>query len=245
MRVSSILVLISVALGTSRSVAAQTVRRIAPGDATVNASRLRPHADTARIEWTRDGETRAGPKQIEELDHTVLDGKPAWRHRIRVEGGRFVIDDTTWYEARTLRPIRHHSHGPAGHLTVDYTGRRALGVLDSSGHVTRHDVDLPGGAFDPSALHPMIRSLPLGPAAVFVYPVLSTDEWIVRSDTIRVEGADSVATDAGFVSAWRVAILAAGRRATYYVRRDDGLDLKVHVDVGPGAAMRILKSGVK
>ncbi|MEO8448534.1 MAG: hypothetical protein ABI647_02015 [Gemmatimonadota bacterium] len=245
MRASSFLVLVLIAPSASRPIAAQTVRRIAPGDVALNASRLHPHADTARIEWTRDGATRAGPAQIEELDHTVLDGKPAWRHRIRVEGGRFVIDDTTWYEAKTLRPIRHHSHGPAGYLTVDYSEHRAVGTLDSSGRVTRHDVDLPGGAFDPSTLHPMIRSLPLGPGAVFVYPVLSTDVWTVRSDTIRVEGADSVATGAGFVPTWRLAILAAGRRATYYVRQDDGLDLEVHVDVGPGTAMRIRKSGVK
>jgi hypothetical protein len=239
------LVLLSMVLGASRLVDAQTVHRFAPGDAVVDAGRLVPHADTARIEWTRDGQTRAGPIQIEELDRAVLEGRSAWRHRIRVEGGRSVIDDTTWYEAKTLRPIRHHSHGPAGYLTIDYAEHDARGTLDSSGRVTHHDVELPGGAFDPSALHPLIRTLPLGPGVAFVYPVLSSDSWTVRSDTIRVEGVDSVSAEAGVIPVWRVAILAAGRKATYYVRQRDGLDLEVRVELAPGTQMRILKTGVK
>jgi hypothetical protein len=227
------------------TLAAQSVETVRPGSKRLELQRLTPFADTARVVWTRNGETRDGPLQIETLRRVSDRGRTLWEHAIRIVGGRQGLDDTTWYDPRTLAPMAHHSHASDWTLTIAYFSPSAAGTIDSSGVVTRFEIPLGDGAFDPSAFHPVLRSLPFRPGAVFLLPTVSHENRMVRVDTVRVVGADTVHAGGEPVPVWRLDVAAAGRRVNYYVRQSDGRALAVVATPQPGLEMRILLPGVQ
>lgn len=218
--------------------------RLSPGHPRVAADRISEGADTTRIWWTANGQTRPGPTQIESVRRVQRQGRRAIEHRIAVSGGRVALDDTTWYDARTLAPLAHRSHGNGRAFSLDYEAGQVRGsVVDSTG-TTMIDVAVPEAVFDPSALHLVIRAVEFEPGATLLLPFFNHETRSVRLDTVAVEGSEALDTDGGPVPVWRLSVRAAGRRATYFVRKTDGHELKVEVRVGAGE-MRVLAPGVR
>ena len=219
---------------------------VAPGSAMLDASRVGETTDTTNLFFTRDGQERAGPMQIESTRRTTRDGVSVFEHRIVVlaPGGRPFMDDTTWYHATTLAPIAHRSHSTRRSFSIDYAPGRVTGFLKDSAGTHAVDVALAQPVFDPSELQSLVRSLPVKEGTSFVVPVFDHQTYGIQVDTLVVEGADEVETTSGKVAAWRLGLATADRKATYYLAQDTGRELKVLV-TWAGGQMRVLGTGVK
>ncbi|HVX89088.1 MAG TPA: hypothetical protein VG940_09190 [Gemmatimonadales bacterium] len=166
-------------------------------------------------------------------------------HRIRVESARMTMDDTTWYDPATYAPIAHRSHGPRT-LVLDYDGLHVTGsITEGQGPARPIDVTLPSPAFDPSALHAVFGSIPWRPGLAVELAMFDHEELAVVPTWVRVVGKEELATDAGPVDAWHLAVTKGERTVQYWLRAADGVDLKVTLEMGNGAAMRIAKGGVR
>jgi hypothetical protein len=219
---------------------------VAPGSAVLDASRVRESTDTTNMFFTRDGQERGGPMQIESTRRMTRDGAAVFEHRIVVlaPGGRAFIDDTTWYNASTLAPIAHRSHSTNRSFSIDYAPGRVTGFLKDSTGTRPIDVTLAQPVFDPSELQSLVRSLPIKVGTAFALPLFDHQKYGIQVDTLVVEGAAEVETDGGKVAAWRLGLTTADRKATYYLAQDTGRELKVDV-TWAGGAMRVVGTGVK
>ena len=92
--------------------------------------------------------------------------------------------------------------------------------------------------FDPSELQSLVRSLPVKVGTSFVLPLFDHQKYGIQVDTLVVEGADEVETDSGKVTAWRLGLATADRKATYYLAQDTGRELKVDVTWAGGTDAR-------
>jgi len=220
------------------------VVRLAPGNPLLRPGRIREATDSSFMVFRRDGQERPGPVQVERIRRTTRNKTAVFEHIITVDGGRFRMADTTWYDATTLSPIAHRSHGAGRSFSIDYQPGRVTGSVTDTTGTTPIDVALPSPAFDPSALHAVIRSLELAPGRAYVIPIFNHEKRAVVADTLVVEGEDSVETDKGPVPAWRCVIATEDRKATYYIGKADGSDLKVLV-TWKGGELHIRHSGVK
>ncbi len=219
---------------------------VVPGSPMLDPSRVRETTDTTNMFFTRDGQERGGPMQVESTRRMTRDGVAAFEHRIVVyaPGGRAFIDDTTWYNAATLAPIAHRSHSTNRTFSVDYAPGHVTGFLKDSAGTHAIDVALPQPVFDPSELQSLVRSLPVKVGTAFALPLFDHQKYGVQVDTLVVEGADEVDTEAGKVAAWRLTLATADRKATYYLSQDTGRELKVLV-TWAGGQMRVVGTGVK
>ena len=220
------------------------VVRLAPGDPLLKPSRIREGTDSSFMIFRRDGQERPGPVQVESIRRTSRNGTAVFEHIITVDGGRFRMADTTWYAAATLAPIAHRSHGAGRSFALDYHPGRVTGQTTDSAGTTPIDVPLPSPAFDPSALHAVIRSLELAPGRSYVIPLFHHEKKAIVADTMVVEGEATVETDGGPVAAWRCVLATEDRSATYFIAKADGTDLKVLV-TWKGGELHIRHSGVK
>lgn len=220
------------------------VTQLGPGNPLLRPDRIRQGTDTSYIAIQRDGQERPGPMQVEAIRRTARKGQEVFEHVIVVDGGRFRMDDTTWYDSRTLAPLAHRSHGPGRTFSLDYAPGRVTGSMTDSAGAHPIDVALPSTAFDPSSMHAVFRSLELAPGQRYAIPMFNHEKRAIVTDTLAVEGEDIVDTDQGKVAAWRLTMATPDRRATYYVSRADGRDLKVIV-TWAGGELRVRHSGVK
>lgn len=219
---------------------------VAPGSAVLDATRIAETTDTTNMFFSRNGQERSGPMQIESTRRRTRDGVPVFEHRIVVlaPGGTPFMDDTTWYHATTLAPIAHRSHSTRRSFSVDYAPGRVTGFLKDSAGTHPIDVALAQPVFDPSELQSLVRSLPVKVGASFALPLFDHQTYGVQMDTLVVEGADEVDTESGKVVAWRLGLATADRKATYYLAQDTGRELKVLV-TWAGGQMRVVGTGVK
>ena len=218
---------------------------VVPGSAMLDASRIHETTDTTNMYFTRDGEERAGPMQVESTRRTMRNRVAVFEHRIVViGGGRTFIDDTTWYHATTLAPIAHRSHSTNRSFSIDYAPGRVTGFLTDTAGTHPIDVVLAQPVFDPSELQSLVRSLPVKVGTSFVLPLFDHQKYGIQADTLVVEGADEVETESGKVMAWRLGLATADRKATYYLAQDTGRELKVDV-TWAGGQMRVVGTGVK
>lgn len=218
---------------------------VGPGSSLLDASRVRETTDTTSMYFSKDGSERAGPMQVESTRRITRDGVAVFEHHIVVIGnGRAFIDDTTWYSATTLAPIAHRSHSAGRDFSIDYAPGRVTGSLRDSAGTHPIDVVLSQPVFDPSELQSLVRSLPVKVGTSFGLPLFDHQKYGIQVDTLVVEGEDDIATDSGKVPAWRVGLATADRKATYYLAKDTGRELKVVV-TWAGGQMRVVGTGVK
>lgn len=217
--------------------------RLVPGHARLAPARVADGTDTTWVSWTAGGQTRPGPLQIESIRRVTRDGVAAIEHRIAVRGGRSELEDTTWYDARTLAPLAHRSHGAQRAFVLDYGPGVVRGSMTGGPGAGAIDVALDGPVFDPSSLHAILRALRLEAGARFVVPFFDHEARAARLDTLIVTGEGTVATDQGPVPAWLVTVATPRQRARYQVRKSDGRELRIEVDAG-GGTMRMLARGV-
>lgn len=152
------------------------------------------------------------------------------------------LDDTTWYDPATLRPLAHRSHAAVRRFSLDYGSGSVHGSVEDSTGSHPFEVAV-ADVFDPSALHPILRSLTIE-RATYLIPRFNHETRSVREDSLLVEGEEELATDHGPVPVWRIVVVSGGQRATYYVRRSDGVELKAVVRFGDNE-MTIAHPGVK
>ena len=219
---------------------------VAPGSAVLDASRVGETTDTTNMFFSRDGQERGGPMQVESTRRTTRNGVPVFEHRIVVlaPGGRPFMDDTTWYHATTLAPIAHRSHGTNRSFSIDYAPGRVTGFLEDTAGTHPIDVTLAQPVFDPSELQSLVRSLPVKVGTSFILPLFDHRTYGIQMDTLVAEGADEVETESGMVAAWRLGLATADRKATYYLAQDTGRELKVLV-TWAGGSLRVIGTGVK
>lgn len=219
---------------------------VAPGSAILQASRVHEGSDTTHMFFTRDGQERAGPVQVESTRRITRNGASVLEHHIVVNApdGRPFIDDTTWYDAATLAPIAHRSHSTRRSFSIDYAPGRVTGFLKDTAGTHPIDVVLTQPVFDPSELQSLMQALPLKVGAAFVLPLFDHQKYGIQVDTIVVAGSEQVETNAGMVDAWKLELSTADRQATYFMAKEDARELKVLV-TWAGGSMRVLGQGVK
>lgn len=219
---------------------------VAPGSAVLQPSRVHEGADTTHMFFTRDGQERAGPMQVESTRRTTRNGVNVLEHRIIVSApdGRPFIDDTTWYEAKTLAPVAHRSHSTRRSFSIDYAPGRVTGFMKDTAGTHPIDVALAQPVFDPSELQSLLQALPLREGAAFVIPLFDHQAYGIQVDTVVVTGTAQVETETGMVDAWKLQLTTADRQATYFMAKEGLRELKVLV-TWAGGAMRVVGQGVR
>jgi len=211
------------------------------------AGRIRPLA----IRLARTIRSAAGPvtSRVEvriAVEPATLDGRAVWRvvstQRNDAKPGQLV--DSVVVARSDLRLLSYVVHEAPyrsfSRISVSQRldGPRFAGEMfaERAGQVVAHrtfDRRLPAGAgpYVPGPLAPLLLM------GVSLHPAwsgsLSLLGWAVRDDDVfvpirlRVEGEETIRVPAGEFSCWRMVMEHSGRRQLYWVRKSDGLGIRL------------------
>src|SRR5882724_2524591 len=99
-----------VQVGGRTTVTGDTVQA---GDAAVDATHLRPFSLLRQLTLTRGDTIKPFGRQSEQLTRAVLDGRPVLLDVQTFETPNTTTVDSSWIDARTVRPLRMRSTNPA------------------------------------------------------------------------------------------------------------------------------------
>jgi hypothetical protein len=184
----------------------------------------------------------------------------AWRfvwERVRTDGGREI--DSTWVSAADLTPVRQvivrEPYSRFARLDVEqrYTGLRVAGDMHAfrDGSLVAHrtfDRTLPADAapFVSQTFAPLFLSgVEIGPGWTGRVALLG---WLVRDDNVysavdfHFDADDVARVPAGSFPAWRLVIEQPGHRLLYWVRKSDGLGVRMLDSTAAGTREIALKA---
>lgn len=217
---------------------------VAPGDPSLDASRVRLGMDTVRVFVRRDGREALTALQIEERSRTRLDGRETLLQVMRVQrpGGAPVLTDTTWHELPGLRPLRHRSHGNGRTLELEYGPGEAVGTRTPDTAATRPvRIPLPEPVFEASASVLVLEALALEPGDRARLPFVVHRDESTTHYRIRARRMEEIEDGAGgSARALRVENdLPDGRRLVYWLDPGTRRLLLGRAPAGPDAEMII------
>jgi len=189
------------------------------GDAVVDAARLKPFSLERTLTLTRGDTVKQFGRQSEQLTMDTLAGRPVLLDVLTFDTPRARTVDSSWVDARTLRPIRMRSSNSARVVSLSFEGDRVRGgTTPSTGAPTPLDQQLDARPFEWNIFGLALSALPLEPGYRATMPVymdrfgrvvwyeveVVRDTSIVRTNGHRapmwevVATADSVAPSARF-----------------------------------------------
>ena len=209
-------------------------RRVAPGDTTLRAMRLR--ADTAVYLLTafRDGsELSVGSI----TDVITRDGgdTPLLRRVLTVQRGASRLIDSTLSDARTLAPRQHRSQQPQRQLRIDFAGlkvRGTIGPLDGPG--VSVDTTIASAVFDSGNWDLVVRAMPLAPGYAAVFRVYDIETGM-HDYVVRVIGATPMMGETAHVVLFQ---LGGQREVTVWIGETTRHLLQVETPLGPTTVLR-------
>ena len=132
------------------------------GDAVVDAARLKPFALLRELTLTRGDTVKPFGRQSEELTSDTLDGRPVLLDVLTFETPNATTVDSSWIDARTLRPLRMRSSNAARVVSLEFEGQRVRGgITPSSGAPTPLDQHLGVRPFEWNMFGLALSALPL------------------------------------------------------------------------------------
>ena len=100
---------------------------IQAGDAVVDGARLRPFSLLRHLTLARGDTVKPFGRQSEQLTLDTLDGRPVLLDVLTFETPNATTVDSSWIDARTLRPLRMHSSNAARVVRLEFDGRLVRG----------------------------------------------------------------------------------------------------------------------
>jgi hypothetical protein len=132
------------------------------GDATVDAARLRPFSLERELTLTRGDTAKPFGRQSEQLTTGTLDGRPVLLDVLTFDTPNDLTVDSSWVDARTLRPIRMRSSNSARVVSLSFEGDRVRGgTTPSTGAPTSLDQRLSARPFEWNMFGLALSALPL------------------------------------------------------------------------------------
>lgn len=142
------------------------------GDAVVDAARLRPFSLLRRLTLTRGDSVRPFGRQSEALTTATLDGRPVLLDVLTFETPNATTVDSSWIDARTLRPLRMRSTNAARVVALEFDGQNIRGgTTPSAGAPTTLDQRLEVRPFEWNMFGLAVSALPLSTGYRATMPV--------------------------------------------------------------------------
>ncbi|MEP6687414.1 MAG: hypothetical protein ABJC36_03635 [Gemmatimonadales bacterium] len=142
------------------------------GDEVVDAARLRPFSLLRQLTLTRGDTVKPFGRQSEQLTSATLDGRPVLLDVLTFETPNATTVDSSWIDARTLRPLRMRSSNAARVVALEFDGQRVRGgTTPSSGAPTTLDQQLGVRPFEWNMFGLAVSALPLQPGYRATMPV--------------------------------------------------------------------------
>jgi len=156
-------------LPTGASATRDTVQA---GDAEVDAARLKPFSLERKLTLTRGDTVKPFGRQSEQLTTETLDGRPVLLDVLTFDTPNALTVDSSWVDARTLRPIRMRSSNSARVVSLSFDGDRVRGgTTPSTGAATPLDQRLGARPFEWNIFGLALSALPLEPGYRATMPV--------------------------------------------------------------------------
>ncbi|HET9041092.1 MAG TPA: hypothetical protein VFN40_13020, partial [Gemmatimonadales bacterium] len=153
----------------ARSPAGDTVQA---GDPVVAADRLRPFSLLRHLTLTRGDTVKPFGRQSEQLTTTTLDGRPVLLDVLTFETPNATTVDSSWIDARSLRPLRMRSSNSARVVSLEFEGQRVRGgTTPATGSPTTLDQRLAVRPFEWNMFGLAVSALPLRPGYRATMPV--------------------------------------------------------------------------
>jgi hypothetical protein len=142
------------------------------GDAVVNAAHLKPFSLLRELTMIRGDTVKPFGRQSEQLTSGTLDGRPVLLDVLTFDTPNAITVDSSWMDARTLRPLRMRSSNSARVVSLEFEGRRVRGgATPSSGARRVLDQHLGVRAFEWNMFGLALSALPLEPGYQVTMPV--------------------------------------------------------------------------
>jgi hypothetical protein len=132
------------------------------GDTIVDAARLRPFSLERELTLTRGDTVKPFGRQSEQLMTDTLDGRPVLLDVLTFDTPNALTVDSSWVDARTLRPIRMRSSNSSRVVSLSFEGDRVRGgTIPSTGAPTPLDQQLGAWPFEWNMFGLALSALPL------------------------------------------------------------------------------------
>jgi hypothetical protein len=164
----SVVILSALALTTAVRRPTQVARpgtardTVQAGDPVVDAARLKPFTLNRRLTLTRGGTVKPFGRQTETLTTDTLDGRAVLLDVLTFDTPNAVTVDSSWIDARTLKPLRMTSTNPARVVALHFDGARVRGgTTPAKGAATTLDRQLDVRPFEWNMFGLALSALPL------------------------------------------------------------------------------------
>ena len=142
------------------------------GDPALDATHLHLFSLVRNLTLTRGYTVRPFGTQSEQLAAGTLDGREVLLDVLRFDTPNATTVDSSWIEARTLRPIRMRSSNASRVVSLDFEGQRVRGgTTPTAGAPTSLDQQLGVRPFEWNMFGLALSALPLGPGYRATMPV--------------------------------------------------------------------------
>ena len=142
------------------------------GDPALDATHLRPFSLVRNLTLTRGDTVKPFGTQSEQLAAATLDGREVLLDVLRFDTPNATTVDSSWIEARTLRPIRMRSSNASRVVALDFEGQRVRGgTTPATGAPTSLDQQLGVRPFEWNMFGLALSALPLEPGYRATMPV--------------------------------------------------------------------------
>ena len=145
---------------------------IQAGDSILDAGRLQPFMLERQLMMTRGDTVQPWGVQSEQLSQASLDGRPALLDVLTFDTPRARTVDSSWVDARTLRPLRMRSNNASRVVSLEFDGTRVRGgTTPSTGAPTVLDRRLDVRPFEWNTFGLAVAALPLRPGYRAMMPL--------------------------------------------------------------------------
>ena len=169
------------------------------GDAVVDAARLKPFTLHRQLTLTRGDSVKPFGRQSEELKSATLDGRPVLLDVLTFDTPNAVTIDSSWIDARTLRPLRMTSTNPARVVSLEFDGARVRGsTTPAKGAASTLDRRLDVRPFEWNMFGLVLSALPLESGYRTMVPVFMDRFDRVVWYTVEVARDTSLVRASGF-----------------------------------------------
>lgn len=149
--------------------AADTVQA---GDSALDPSVLRPFALLRKLTLTRGDTVKPFGSQSEQFARAALGGREVLLDVLTFETPNATTVDSSWFDPRTLQPIRMRSSNAARTVSLDFDGQWVRGATTpAKGEAARLDQELGVRPFEWNMFGLAISALPLRPGYRATIPV--------------------------------------------------------------------------
>ncbi len=211
------------------------------GDTLVDGRRIHPGSTTKHMILTGMGAPRDAGTMTQVIESTSVEGHAAMLSVQAFAGG---VVDSSFFDPRTLRPIRLRSHNPSRVLSLDFDGANvSIHFTPAEEPKIATIKQLKRPAFDSNVADLVFASLPLARGFFVRIPVYTYESGGLVWYLARVTGTDSVTGTSGArTAAWALELQTPERKIWYWIARDSRRVVKTEYDLGGGRKLTITAS---